>query len=73
MSTRIPLSRFLKVGGKRENIAKLMVWPEAAPPSRVTAKTLFVLLALLLGVNEKVTCFQEVWDPESVVVAEPKI
>lgn len=70
MSTRIPLGRFLKVGGKRENIAKLIVWPEAAAPSTVTVKRLVRALAEVDGVNVTETCFQVVWLPERVAVAD---
>ena len=72
ISVRIPFALFLNVGGKRENMAKLIVCPDAAVPSTVTAKTLVRLVVPVLGVKEAVTCFQAVWLPESWTVAEPK-
>lgn len=72
ISTRIPFGRFLKVGGKSENIAKLIVCPEAAAPSTVTVNRLVRALAEVVGVMVTVICFQVVWLPERVAVADPK-
>lgn len=72
MSTRIPFGLFLKVGGKSENMAKLMVWPAAAAPSIETKKTLLRFGAVLVGLKLRLTCVHFVFEPRSVVVAEPK-
>ena len=60
ISARIPLGRFLKVGGKSENIAKFIVCPEAAAPSTVTVNRFVRALAEVAGVMVTETCFQVV-------------
>lgn len=60
ISARIPLARFLKVGGKSESIAKLIDWPEVAAPSTVITKRFAVELGVVVGEKLTVTCFQVV-------------
>ena len=72
MSIRIPFGLLLKVGGKRENIAKLIVKPDAAAPSVVMTKTLSVVSGVISEVSETKTCFQLVWSPETKTEAEAK-
>ncbi len=55
ISTRIPFGLFLNVGGNNENIAKLIVWPEAAVPSTVTVKIFAVDAGVVLGLNLALT------------------
>ena len=73
MSTRMPFGLFLYVGGKRENIAKLMVCPAAAPPSTETKKVLARSEAEDVGRNERFTWAQVVWEPLTVAVADPRV
>lgn len=58
ISSRIPLGLFLKVGGKRESIAKLMDSPVA--PSRVITHRFEVELGEVLDWSCTVTCSQDV-------------
>ena len=55
----------MKVGGKRENIAKLMAWPEVEAPSNVMENRLEISPGLVFGVIVAVTCFQVVCEPDS--------
>lgn len=64
MSMRRPLTLPLNVGGKRENIAKLIVSPIALAPSTVTVKILVVDTGLEVGVRCTMTCIQAVVEPE---------
>ena len=73
MSIRIPFSLPLYVGGKSENMAKWIVWPEAAPPSTMTKNSLLRSEVEVEGLKENVSCFQDVWEPESVAVADPRV
>lgn len=50
----MPFSRLLKVGGSKENIAKLMVWPAASAPSKVIVKLFAVELGDAIGVRRRV-------------------
>jgi hypothetical protein len=63
MSMRRPLALPLNVGGKRENIAKLIVSPIALAPSTVTVKMLVVDTGLEAGVRYTTTCIQFVVEP----------
>jgi hypothetical protein len=70
ISTRIPFARFLNVGGNKENMAKLIVCPDAEAPSKVTVKRFVRALAEVLGVKVTMTCFHAVCWPERTTVAE---
>jgi hypothetical protein len=60
----------LKVGGKRESIAKLMVCPVAW--SKVITNKFEVKLEEVVGRSCTVTCCQVVWTPESEAVVDAK-
>ena len=59
MSIRRPFALPLNVGGKRENMAKLIVSALALAPSTVTVKLLAVDTGLEAGVRGTTTCVQE--------------
>jgi hypothetical protein len=64
MSTLIPFSLFLKVGGNNESIAKWILSPVAEFPSTVIVNIFAVeSAAILLASRNTWTCFQVVWDP----------
>ena len=51
----MPFSRLLKVGGNKENMAKLMVWPAALAPSKVSVKLFAVEFGDAVRVRGRVT------------------
>ncbi len=63
MSIRIPFGLSLNVGGKSENIAKLMVCPAAAAPSIDTKKLLARFDADDFGLKLRLTWVQVVAVP----------
>jgi hypothetical protein len=65
MSIRRPLALPLNVGGKRENIAKLIVPPIALAPSIVIVKMFVVDTGLEAGVRYTTTCVQVVVEPDT--------
>jgi hypothetical protein len=70
MSTRIPFGLFLKVGGNKENSAKLTVCPDAAAPSRVTVKLFAVEDAEAVGRRVTLTSVHSVLAAEIGTEAE---
>lgn len=60
---RIPFSRPLNVGGKRENIPKKIVCPAAEAPSMATLNTLSSSVADSVGVNWKENFFHALETP----------
>jgi hypothetical protein len=66
----MPFARPLKVGGIKLNMAKCIVFPEAAEPLNVTVNKFDAELGELLGFNVVVNCFQEVWEPGIVTVED---
>jgi hypothetical protein len=63
MSTLIPFSLFLKVGGNNESIAKWILSPAAEFPSTVIVNMFAVESATILASRNTWTCFHVVWDP----------
>jgi hypothetical protein len=60
MSTLIPFSLFLKVGGNNESIAKWILSPAAEFPSTVIVNIFAVESAAILALRNTWTCFQVV-------------
>ena len=73
ISIRNPFGRFLKVGGKSDSMAKLMVCPAAAAPSTEMKKLLSLSEAELVGFRSRLTCVQLVAVPRIWVVACARI
>ena len=69
ISMRNPFGRSLKVGGKSDSMAKLMVSPAASAPSTEMKKLLLTSGAELVGLSSRLTCFQSVAVPRTSVVA----
>jgi hypothetical protein len=73
ISIRIPLGRFLNVGGNKEKSAKKMVCPEAPSPSTVTTKAFFVSDAVNVGFKRTETCVQTPGVPLLGIREEAKV
>ena len=63
MSILRPFSRPLKVGGNKENIAKLMVWLAALAPSNVIVKLFAVDAGKDVGVKDTLIWSHVVYVP----------
>lgn len=64
ISILMPFGRFLNVGGKRENMAKLIFCPDSAAPSTVTVKLFDVELGVVVGISVTFTWAHAVWAPD---------